>query len=240
MAKPKQTSRSKETVRQATTDVSARQFVKELKTLDQDKADKVLSVPMRQVFALAKEFMNMPPSEIETLLEHDIHEARVGAVSIMDFQARSKKISQERRRELFELYLRRHDRINTWDLVDRAAPYVIGGYLDDKPREPLYKLARSKDMWERRTAIVSTYFFIRQGDVKDTFGIAELLVHDEHDLSQRAVGGWVREAGKKDSKKLLNFLDKYAATMPRTALRYAVEHLEQKQREHYMNLRKAK
>src|SRR4030095_6064715 len=107
------------------------------------------------------------------------------------------------RKALFDLYLRRHDRINNWDLVDRAAVYVVGSYLADKPRDVLYKLARSRKPWERRTAIVSTYYFVRQGDVDDTFRIAEILISDEHDLVQKAVGSWLREAGKKDQKRLL-------------------------------------
>lgn len=157
----------------------------------------------------------------------------------MDFQARRKRTSADQRKELFELYLRRHDRINSWDMVDRAAPHVIGGYLADKPRDVLYKLARSVDVWERRTAIVATYYFIRQGEVEDTFAIAELLVDDSHDLIQKAVGGWIREAGKKDTPRLLAFLDDHAATMPRTTLRYAVEHLSDGRRAHYMQMKRS-
>jgi 3-methyladenine DNA glycosylase AlkD len=156
----------------------------------------------------------------------------------MDWQARSKKTPESRRKELFDLYIRRHDRINDWDLVDRSAPYVVGGYLSDKPRDVLYELARSQVLWERRTAIVSTYYFIRQGDLDDTFKIAEILAHDEQDLVQKAVGGWVREAGKKDRKRLLSFLNKYAASLPRTTLRYAIEHLEKKERDHYLGMKK--
>lgn len=237
--------------------VSAKQFVERLKTYrspDEQKkiqryfksgegeygeGDQFIGVRMGQIFALAKEFIEMSPGEIEKLLESPVHEVRVGAVSIMDWQARGKKTSEERRKELFDLYLKRHDRINNWDLVDRSAPYVIGGYLSDKPRDILYKLARSKNIWERRTAIVSTYFFLRQGDVADTFKIAEMLINDDHDLIHKAVGGWVREAGKKAPQALLGFLDKYAARMPRTALRYAIEHLDKEQRSHYLNLKNA-
>jgi len=204
---------------------------------DYGEGDKFIGVRMGQVFALAKEFIEMPPGEIEKLLESPIHEARTGAVSIMDWQARNKKTPAARRKELFDLYIRRHDRINNWDLVDRSAPYVVGGYLFDKPRDILYKLARSRNVWERRTAIVSTYYFIRQGDVADTFRIGELLLNDDHDLIQKATGGWLREAGKKDRPKLLHFLDKHAATMPRTALRYAIERLDKKQRDHYLSLK---
>jgi hypothetical protein len=194
-------------------------------------------VPMRDIFALAKEFAGMDPAEIEVLLEADDHDLRVGAVSIMDFQARDRSTPEARRRELYALYLRRHDRIDTWDLVDRAAPYVVGGYLSDKPRDPLYVLARSSDWWERRSAIVATYFFIRQDDLDDTFAIADILADDPEDLVQKAVGGWVREAGKRDPGRLIGFLDRHARTMPRTALRYAVEHLDPETRRHYMELR---
>jgi 3-methyladenine DNA glycosylase AlkD len=202
------------------------------------EGDVFIGARMGQVFALAKEFIDLPLDEIEKLLESPIHEVRVGAVSIMDFQARSKKTSETRRKELFELYIRRHDRINDWDLVDRSAPYVVGGYLFAKPRDILYKLARSKNTWKRRTAIVSTYYFIRTGDVTDTFKIAEILINDKHDLINKAIGGWLREAGKKDRERLLKFLDKHAATMPRVSLRYAIEHFDKKQRDHYLGMKR--
>jgi DNA alkylation repair enzyme len=253
MSKPIQAKTKTEPTRQQLTDTNAEQFIKKIKTYslpaeaknyqrtfkyDESEDNVFIGVRMGQVFALAKEFSDMPPSETEKLLGNNIHEVRVGGVSVMDFQARSKKTSETRRRELFDLYLQRHDRINNWDLVDRAAPYMIGGYLFDKPRDILYQLAHSKTIWERRTAIVSTYYFIRQGDVADTFNIAELLLSDDHDLIHKATGGWLREAGKKDPKKLLNFLDIHAATMPRTALRYATEHLDKEQRSHYLSRKK--
>jgi 3-methyladenine DNA glycosylase AlkD len=218
--------------------VEAKKTLRYFKT-DEDEVDTFIGVRMGEVFALAKEFIEMNLEEIEKLMESDIHEARVGAVSIMDFQARAKKTSSTRKKELYDLYIRRHDRINNWDLVDRSAPYVVGGYLFDKPRNILYKLAKSKNIWERRTSIVSTYFFIRQKQLDDTFKIAELLVNDKEDLVQKATGGWIREAGKKDPKRLLSFLDKHAATMPRTMLRYAIEKLPKAQREYYLNLKKA-
>jgi DNA alkylation repair enzyme len=121
------------------------------------EGDTFIGVRMGQVFALAKEFIDMPPSEIEKLLESPIHEVRAGGCSIMGKQATSKKTPESRRKELYDLYLRRHDRINNWDLVDLASYKVVGSYLFDfsKPRAVLYKLARSREMWERRTAIVS-------------------------------------------------------------------------------------
>jgi len=231
--------------------LTAEQFVKKLKThrsseqrtkyqraFKHGEDDEFMGVGMGKVFALAKEFMAMPPGEIEKLLESPIHEVRVGAVSVMDWQARSKKTPEARRKELFDLYLRRHDRINNWDLVDRSAPYVVGGYLFDKPRAVLYKLARSRNIWERRTAIVSTGYFIRKGDTADTFKIAEILVKDDQDLIHKATGWMLRAAGGTDRQKLLGFLDKHAASMPRTALRYAIEHLDKEQRNHYLSMKK--
>jgi 3-methyladenine DNA glycosylase AlkD len=228
---------------------TAKQFIERLKPLRtpetakahshlaSDAGDVIMGVRMGQVFALAKEFMEMPLEEVEKLLESPIHEARVGAVSIMDFQARSKRTSQERRKEIFDLYMRRHDRINSWDLVDRSAPYVVGSYLYDKPRKILYKLARSKKMAERRTAIVSTLFFTGKGDVDDAFKIAEILIGDQDDLIHKATGWALRYAGDKDRDRLLGFLDKHAVTMPRVTLRYATEHFDGKQRDHYLSLK---
>jgi 3-methyladenine DNA glycosylase AlkD len=207
--------------------------------LASDKGDAILGVRMGRVFALAKEFINMTLDEVEILLESPIHEMRVGAVSIMDFQARSRKTTDARRKELFDLYLRRHDRINTWDLVDRSAPWVVGSYLMDKPRKILYKLARSNKMHERRTAIVSTLFFIGKGDVEDAFQLAEILLHDKEDLIHKANGWALRFAGDKDRKGLLEFLDKHASTMPRVTLRYATEHFDKKLREKYLKMKKA-
>jgi 3-methyladenine DNA glycosylase AlkD len=162
---------------------------------------------------------------------------RVGAVSIMDFQARSKKTTDVRRKELFNLYIRRHDRINTWDLVDRSAIHVVGGYLFEKPRKVLNKLAKSKQMPERRTAIVSTLYFIGKGDVEDAFKLAEIILHDKEDLIHKANGWALRFAGDKDRKQLVKFLDKHAATMPRVTLRYTLEHFDKKLRDHYMSLK---
>lgn len=200
------------------------------------EGDQFMGVRMGQVFALAKEFIDLPPSEIEKLLDSPIHEIRAGALSIMDKQGRRKKTPDSRRKELFDLYLRRTDRINNWDLVDVSAAYVVGAYLIDKPRKVLYKLARSKNIWERRIAIVSTWYFIRQDQVEDTFKIAELLLTDPEDLIHKATGGWLRAAGDTDPKRLVAFLNQHAAIMPRTALRYAIEHLSPKQRQHYLKL----
>ena len=197
--------------------------------------NKILGVSIGKIFPIAKKFVDMPLGDVEKLLDSAYYEVRMGAVSIMDFQARNKKITPEQRKALFDLYIRRHDRINNWDLVDRAAPHVVGAYLADKPRDVLYKLARSRNPWERRTAIVSTWYFIRSNDVDDTFAIAEILVNDKHELVQKGVGSWLREAGKRDQKQLLRFLERHSGAMPRTMLRYAVEKLPAAQRAKFLS-----
>ena len=189
------------------------------------KRSKVLGVSPGDVFPVAKRFSDLSLADVERLLESPYYEVRLGAVAIMDFQARAKRTTTAHREALYALYLRRHDRIDNWDLVDRAAPHVVGGWLADKPRDVLYELAKSASPNERRTAIVATWFFIRADDLDDTFRIAERLVGDEHDLVQKAVGSWLREAGKRDQPRLVRFLRTHAPTMPRTMLRYATEKL---------------
>ena len=236
----------------ASPDLSAAGFVERLDALQSDveqakyrryfkmgpgdyaEGDFFMGVRMGEVFELGKEFVAMEVPQIEALLDEDIHEARAGAVKIMALQASGKKATEDLRRDLYELYLRRHDRINNWDLVDLGAGRVIGGWLVDKPRDVLYGLARSANMWARGTAIVATSWFLRTGDVKDTFAIAELLLDDTEDLIHKATGGWLRDAGRSDRPRLLEFLDAHAATMPRTALRYAIEHLDKADRDHYL------
>ena len=198
------------------------------------EGDKFIGVRMGDLFKLAKQYSEMPVAELEKLLESPIHEARAGAVSIMDKSSRDRKTTDARRKELFDLYMRRHDRINNWDLVDLGCLNLIGNYLFEKPRKILYKLAKSKNQWERRTAIVGTCFFIRQKEVDDTFQIAELLVKDKEDLVHKGTGWMLRFAGDVDRKRLLAFLEKHAATMPRTLLRYSIEKLDKKQKEYFM------
>ncbi len=202
-----------------------------------DGKTKAFGIKFGDVFKTAKSFKKMSLAEVNKLLDSDYYEIRMGAVSIMDFKARENKLSDEERKELYDLYLERHDRLNNWDFVDRGSYNIIGRYLEDKPRDILYELAKSEDVWERRTAIVSTYHFIKQGDLDDTFKIAEILVNDTHDLMNKAVGSWLREAGKKNEDKLKKFLDKHASTMPRVTLRYAVQKLDKATKEHYMKLK---
>ena len=165
--------------------VTAEDFVRDLRRHQSDEelrkirryfkegsGDDFIGVRMQQVFALAKDSVDMSPAEISRLLDSPVHEARAGALSIMSKQAVRKSTSAARRKELYELYLSRHDRIDNWDLVDLAAPNVVGGYLLDKPRDVLFELARSADPWRRRTAIFSTLAFVRHGEVDDTIAIA--------------------------------------------------------------------
>ncbi len=142
------------------------------------------------------------------------------------------------KKALYNLYLKRTDRINNWDLVDVSCRDVVGGYLIDKPRDILYKLAKSINLWERRIAIVSTWQFIRASQLDDTFVISKLLINDSEDLIHKAVGWMLREAGKKDELALKEFLDEYAFVLPRTALRYSLERLGSFDKKYYMALKK--
>jgi hypothetical protein len=160
--------------------------------LDDLRAQVSHRIPMRELFALAKAFPAASVADMERLLDGPTHEHKVAAVSLMDFRARRKKIDDDQRRELYELYRRRHDRIDTWDLVDRAAPHAVGGFLHPRSRAPLDELAASEHWYERRTAIVATWYFIRLGETADTFRIGATLAHDPVELVQKAVGGWVR------------------------------------------------
>lgn len=189
-----------------------------------------IRVPVTRKVAARYRSLNL--AEIEKLLESPIHEHRLAALIIMTEQA--KRATPEQKRALYDLYLRRTDRINNWDLVDVSCRGVVGGYLLDKPRQPLYDLARSQNIWERRIAMVSTWEFIRNNQLQDTFAIAEILLGDAHDLIHKAVGWMLREAGKKNEASLKEFLDQHAAAMPRTALRYAIERLHPADKAHYM------
>ncbi len=238
--------------------MTAKEFEKKLKSLQSDeelakhrryfkfdpgnqpKDNYFIGVRMGDIFKLSKEYVDMPVGEIEKLMESPIHEVRVGALSIMGQCAKGKKCAEDRLRELYELYILRHDRINNWDLVDLAAYYVVGRYLADRPRDILYKLAESKNLWERRSAIVATaHFILKQKQVDDTFAIAEILVNDDEDLVHKGTGWMLRAAGDVDRKRLLAFLDKYAPMMPRVLLRYSIEKLSKNQRDHYLKMKSA-
>ncbi|MCC5940107.1 MAG: DNA alkylation repair protein [Balneolaceae bacterium] len=232
-------------------EMTAEKFITELKSYqsdnekqkirryfkDNDAENRVIGVRMKHTFDLAKKYIDIPIKEIETMLDNPFYEARMGAVSIMDFQVRQKRVSEEYRGARFELYLNRHDRINNWDFVDRAAPRVIGSYLYDykMPRDLLYNLTASHNPWERRTAIVSTAWFIKKGELDDIFKVAEMLLDDEHEYVQKAIGTWLRHAGKQDKKRLLVFLEKHASSMERRTLTTTMEKLDKKQKMYFRN-----
>ncbi|MES2277811.1 MAG: DNA alkylation repair protein [Bacteroidota bacterium] len=235
--------------------LTAAQFIQTLKTLstadelrkiqryfkmdagDYGAGDEFIGVRMGQVFDLAKQYVDLPVTDLEILLESPIHEARAGAVSIMDKISRSKATTEARLEEIYQLYMRRHDRINNWDLVDLGCLYMTGRYLYDKPRDVLYTLALSPNLWERRTAILSTCYFIRKGETTDVFKIAQLLLNDSEDLIHKACGWMLRFAGDKDIPALLQFLDAHAVTMPRTMLRGTIEKLGNDKRTYYLKLK---
>ncbi|RHX80923.1 DNA alkylation repair protein [Leptospira yasudae] len=250
--KPKSDSVRPTARKEKTAEPTANQFVKELTALktkadleknsrflhNGSKANLCLGVRMGKIFETAKKYKNMPLEEIAVLIKNPYYEIRMGAVSILDFLARDKKSDEKFKKRLFDLYIKNHKHINNWDLVDRSAGHVIGRFLFDKSREPLYKLARSKNPMERRTAIVSTSYFIMNKDPNETFRIAEILKDDRDETVQKAVGSWVREAGKKDKPRLLDFLNRHSATLPRITLRAAIERLDAKEKEFYLRSNK--
>ena len=185
--------------------------------------DSFAGVRMGEVFELAKRALALPVADVEALLESPVHEIRAGACSVMGKAATHRRTTIERRHELYDLYLRRHDRIDDWDLVDLAAAQVLGTWLLDKPRTPLHELALSPRWPERRSAIVATAAFIRGGETAETFAIAALLLDDAHDLVQKGAGWMLRYAGDVDRPGLVAFLDTHAPAMPRPMLRAASE-----------------
>ena len=214
--------------------MTAKEFVTTLELIGQDY---LKGIPKREIFALAKEFQYTPITEVIKLLKDKNYNHRLGAVSIMDWKARNKKTTTEEKKEIYRTYIDNHEWIDDWGLVDRSAPYVVGGYLYGKVKKPLYDLAKSNNPMERRTAIVSTYYFIRKNDIVDTFKIAEILVNDSDIYVQKAVGSWIREAGKRDENRLKAFLDKYADSMPRVTLRYAIEKLDRQTKDYYLAMK---
>src|SRR5688572_18355403 len=197
--------------------------------------DRFLGVTVPQLRAIAREYRDMPLKYVVTLLRSPWHEERLLALLIMVAQyARADKPTRE---ALHQLYLRNTKSINNWDLVDSSAAQIVGAHLEPRDRRVLRTLAKSKSMWERRIAMIATYHYIRQRDFKDALTIAGLLRRDEHDLIHKAVGWMLREIGKRDRGAEERFLRKYARTMPRTMLRYAIEKFPQPLRRRYLSAR---
>ena len=199
------------------------------------EGDHFLGIRVPMTRTLAREFADLPLSDIERLLHDKWHEARLLAlVLLVNRYARADATEQA---AVYRIYLANTDRINNWDLVDLSAPGIVGAHLEKRPRKPLDTLAKSKSLWERRIAIVATYHFIRRDEFDDTLRIATMLLGDSHDLIHKAVGWMLREVGKRDERVLEGFLEKHALEMPRTALRYAIERMTPVKRKHFMKRR---
>ncbi len=189
-----------------------------------------ITVPVSRKTAV--EFKNLPFSDIVRLLESKFHEERLTALLIL--VQRFNKGNEKTKKEIYRFYLKNTKYINNWDLVDLSSHEIVGNYLLDKDKSVLLKLAKSKNIWERRIACISTFEFIRNNQFAVSLKLAEVLLQDEHDLMRKAVGWMLREIGKKNLKTEIEFLDKYSKTMPRTMLRYAIEKFPEKQRITYL------
>ena len=199
--------------------------------------DKFYGVTVPEQRLIAKEFKDLHLDQIQKLLDNKYHECRLTALIILTNQA--KKIKNEKEfKTLYDFYLKNTERINNWDLVDTSARDIVGGYLYkfNKDRKVLYKLAKSKLLWDRRIAIIATAEFIKHNDFYDTFKLCEVLMNDKEDLMHKACGWMLREVGKKNIKELSTFLDKHAHVMPRTMLRYAIEKYPEKTRKKYLGM----
>lgn len=181
---------------------------------------------------VAKEFSAADERVIRGLLASAIHEERLLALMILVGQF--EKGAEADRRRIYRLYLANTGRINNWDLVDLSAPNILGGYLRDKSRKPLYRLVGSKSLWERRMAILATFAFIRMKDFEDAVAIADRLLNDDEDLIHKAAGWMLREIGKRDVAVLEGFLGTRGGVMPRTMLRYAIERFPVAKRQRYL------
>ena len=185
------------------------------------EGDRFLGVTVPNIRAIAKLHKDISLDEIRDLMQSEWHEVRLCALLIM--VEKSKKKDEALRQQLFDLYLSQTDRINNWDLVDLSCRFIVGEYLLDKSRDILYQLAHSPLLWDNRIAIVSTYAFIRKGQLEDTYALSDLMMHHPHDLMHKAIGWMLREAGKRDANRLYNYVMSHRADMPRTMLRYAIE-----------------
>lgn len=189
-----------------------------------------ITVPLQR--EIAKNYFGLTLEEIDALLTDPIHEYRLSALFILTTQY--KKADRRKKEQIFNFYLAHTQHINNWDLIDSSAPNIVGDYLLDTSRDILYELARSTRIWEKRIAIIATYRFIRENQFDDTLKIAEILLHDSHDLIQKAVGWMLREVGNRNRAIEEAFLETHYSKMPRTMLRYAIEKFDQSKRDYYM------
>ena len=195
------------------------------------EGDRFLGIRVPVLRRLSKKYKRLPLVEVERLLNSKFHEVRLLAIFILTERYKSTETEQE---EIFNLCLRNIDQVNNWDLVDSCAPHIIGPYLYRKNKKILFDLAKTDNLWERRIAIMSCYFFIRQHQFSVALRVSKLLLRDEADLIHKAVGWMLREIGNRDSRVEETFLEKHYRDMPRTMLRYAIEKFPQSKRKHYL------
>ena len=196
------------------------------------EGDRFLGIRVPVLRERLKMFRDTPGDEIIRLLASKYHEERLFALLLMVDQFR--RGSESERGWIYRQYLANTRYINSWDLVDSSAGKIVGAYLEKRSRKPLYKLARSKSLWERRIAVIANSYFIGRNDFDDTLAICELLLNDDEDLIHKAAGWMLREIGKRDVETEKAFLDRYCAVMPRTMLRYAIERLDHEDRRSYL------
>lgn len=200
------------------------------------EGDFFLGINVPVLRKISKDYIGLSLEEVKTLINNKFHEARMVGLFILIANYQQTREEKEKTK-IFKFYLANAKQINNWDLVDLSAPNIIGDFCVNHPENyaVLKKLTKSKNLWERRIAMVSSYAFIKNGSHREAFELAESLLQDAHDLIHKAVGWMLREAGKRVSKKSLEeFLEKNLKKMPRTALRYAIEHFEEKQRKEYL------
>jgi len=196
------------------------------------EGDVFLGIVVPKQRELVKKYQTLSLSDLQDLLRNTIHEYRLTALFILVFQY--KKADKNQKQKIVNFYLKNTKNINNWDLVDLSAHYILGDFLLEKDKSILYQLVKSKNLWERRISIMSTFAFIKKDSFGDTLKISELLLNDQHDLIHKAVGWMLREIGKRDLKIEESFLMKYYQKMPRTMLRYAIEKFEEKKRKFYL------
>lgn len=193
------------------------------------EGDKFLGLTVPATRGIANKYKDLPLTDVQNLLSSPWHEERLCALLLL--VEKFGKGGAAERKKIYRLYLAKTRSINNWDLVDLSAPRLVGGWLRDRSRKPLYRLAGSKLLWDRRIAMLACFNFIYDGESADALAIARLLLDDEHDLMHKAVGWMLRETGKRCSEKLLlAFLKDNYARLPRTTLRYAIEKFPPKKR----------
>lgn len=196
------------------------------------EGDAFLGIKVPVIRAVSKHFPNVPLDTAVDLLHSHFHEERL--LALLFLMRHFAAGGAHERESAYLAYLAHTAWINNWDLVDISAPHVVGAYLANQPRAPLYQLVRSPSLWERRIAMVATLHFIRLGDFDDTLQLARLLLNDREDLMHKASGWMLREVGKRDQKRLEAFLDQHGRAMPRTMLRYAIERFPETLRQAYL------